>query len=210
MGKLETGRPSPGTIMGAVGLAMGFAALIVSLSGIATAQPSRALIHKGDIAPGAVTAKTIARGAVRASAIARGAVTSKAFSRGAVTGPALAKGAVGTATLADNAVTSRILAPGSVYGGALGEIATHTTLIKDLDAVAENGTWTASNGEVAKCGLGERLLSAGPGFKNPGNREAAFLEARPFSDTNESGAVGRITTNSGGTAEGEIVALCLK
>lgn len=210
MGKLETGRPSAGTLMGAIGLAMGFVALIVSLSGSATALPSRAFIHKGDIAPGAVTAKALARGAVRSKALARGAVTSSVLAKGAVTTSALAKGAVGTNALADDAVTMRVLAPGSVYGGALGEITPHSTVIKDLDAVAENGTWTASNGEVVKCGPGERLLSAGFVMKNPGNREAAFLEALPFSNTTENGALGRITSNSGGTAEGEIVALCLK
>jgi len=77
--------------MGASGLAMGFLALVIVLSGNATAQPSRALIHKGDIAPGAVTAKALARGAVRTKAIARGAVSASALAKGAVTSPALGR-----------------------------------------------------------------------------------------------------------------------
>lgn len=210
MGKLQEGRPSPGTVMGAVGMIAGLIALIVSLSASAAAQPSRTLIHKGQIAPGAVTARALAHGAVRAAALGRGSVTSKALSRGAVTAAALAKHAVGTEALADDAVDSDVLAPGSVYGGALGAVTTHLATIKDEDAIASNPEWTASSSGVAKCAPGERLLSTGFAFTNPGNREAAFLSVVPISAPNENDVLGRITTNSGGTAEAEVTALCLK
>ncbi len=211
MGNLKkAGQPTPGTIMGAIGCAAGIVALIISLSGIATAQPSRPLIHRGDIAPGAVTAKTIARGAVRAPAIARAAVTSSKLSRGSVTAAALAKRAVNTDALADDAVTSRVLAPGSVYGGALGKITPHTATIKDEDAAEGNAVWTTSSGVTAKCAPGERLWESGFNFLKAGNREVAFTQVVPFSEASGDGVLGQITSNSGGSAEGQVVALFLE
>jgi hypothetical protein len=167
-------------------------------------------VRKGDIAPGAVTAKTLAKGAVHTKALAKGAVTAKNLAKGAVTAKALATAAVGQGALMDDSVTASAIAPGSIYGGALGTETIHVVPIKDLDAVAENGTWTASNTATALCGTGERLLGAGFAFTNPGNREAAFLQALPFVSATTNGVSGRITSNSGGTAEGEVVALCLK
>lgn len=186
-------RPSPGTVLGTL-------ALIVALAGNADAFSSRIVIHRGQIAPGAVTARTIASGAVRAKALAKGAVTSKAIAKGAVT----------SAALGQDAVTATALAPESVYGGALGPVTTHGTKIADVDAVAENGTWTASNSEFASCGPGERLLTGGIVFTEPGNREVAPLEVLPVSNSAANGMVGRITSNSGGTAAAEVQAICLK
>jgi hypothetical protein len=121
----------------------------------------------------------------------------------------LAKDAVTGEALGEDSVTARAIAPGSVYGGALGAETIHTVPIADLDAVAENGTWTASNTETAVCGTGERLLGGGFAFTNPGNREVAFLQALPFTNRAANGVSGRITSNSGGSAAAEIVALCL-
>jgi hypothetical protein len=189
---------------------MGCLALVVSLSSSADALPSHTLIHRGDIAPGAVTAKALAPGAVRAKALARGAVTAKALGREAVKSVALAKEAVDADKLADNAVTKRSLAPGSVYAGALGPATFHTAPIADEDAVAENGTWTASSSATVNCGLGERLLMPSFDFTNPGNREVAFIVQRPFINGDANGVTGRITTNAGGSATAEVGALCLK
>ena len=211
MGELKAARmPSAGTVLGAIGALLGLAALVVSLSSSADASPSGQLVRRGDIAPGAVTAKALAKGAVKAKAIAKNAVTAKALAKGAVEKRALADGAVVARVLAANAVTSAAIAPGSVYGGALRELTIHETPIKDLDEVASNPQWTASNTEVAMCGAGERILSAAFGFSNPGNREVTWLQARPFTSPTGDGASGRIASNSGGTAEAQIVAFCLK
>ena len=116
-----------------------------------------------------------------------------------------------TNAIAPDAVTAIVIAPGSVYGGALGPVTVHTTQIADVDAVAENGTWTAGNSEIASCGPGEHLLGGGFAFPKPGNREVAFLEALPFTDNaNSAGVAGRITSNSGGSAVAQVAALCLK
>jgi hypothetical protein len=200
MGKSELRHPSLGTVLGSIGAVLGFAALVVSLTTSASALPSQTIIHKGDIAPGAVTAKSLAKGAVHAKAIAKGAVKAKA----------LAKGAVTTGALANDSVTETAIAPGSVYGGALGAETVHVIPIKDLDAVASNPEWTASNTETAVCAAGEHLLGGGFSFTEPGNREVAFLQALPFTNGGTSGVSGRITSNSGGTAVGEVEALCLK
>ncbi|MGB7686741.1 MAG: hypothetical protein WBL45_13270 [Solirubrobacterales bacterium] len=210
MNKGELRQRNLGTVLGAIGAVMGFAALVISLSGSAEALPGNTLVKKGDLAPGAVTAKAIAPGAVRPKAIARSAVTSKALAKGAVNKRVIGKGAVIASSIADNAVTKSAIAPGSVYGGALGEQTIHAAPIADADQVASNPDWTAGNSEVALCAPGERLLSAGFAFTNPGNREATFLQAIPFISAQSNGVNGRMATNSGGTAQGQIVALCLK
>jgi len=198
-------------VLGGIAALLSLAALIVSLSSSASARSNSTLVRKGDIAPGAVTAKALAPSAVRAKALAKGAVHTKNLSKGAVNAKALAKGAVGADAIAPNAVTAAAIAPGSVYGGALGPQTIHTAPIPDADTVAENGTWTASNTEIAYCGLGERLLSGSFAFTEPGNREVSFLQVRPFINTSSpSGVSGRIASNSGGAAVGEIGAVCLK
>jgi hypothetical protein len=197
-------RPSTGTVLGLL-------ALIVAIAGNTGAFAGTGhKITKHDLAKGAVTAKALAKGAVTAKALGSGAVTAKALAKDSVTASSLKAGSVTSAGLAPNAVTATAIAPGSVYGGALGAVEIHGAPIADLDAVAENGTWTASNTETAACGVGERLLTAGIVFTNPGNREVAPLELLPFSNGPANGAVGRITSNSGGTAAAEVQAICLK
>jgi hypothetical protein len=194
MSRLKSRRPSAGTVLGTL-------ALIVALAGgtFAIASP-RVIVRKGDIAKGAVTAKTLAPGAVHAKALAKGAVSPTALKNGSVNG----------AALAPNAVTAGALAPGSVYGGALGGVTVHSAAIADIDVVAENGTWTVSDSVTALCGAGERLLSGGVVFANPGNKEVAVISSVPFVNGTQNGWVGRITTNSGGSAAAEVQAFCLK
>jgi hypothetical protein len=194
MSKLKCKRPAPGTVLGTL-------ALIVAVAGNTGAFAGTGhKVTRADLAKGAVTANAIAPGAVRSKALAKGAVTARALSAGAVT----------SAALGADAVTSAALAPESVYGAALGPVTLHSTPIADLDQVAANIEWTASNGEVASCGPGERLLNGGVGITNPGNPEVAILESLPFSSFGVSGVVGRITSNSGGSAVAEVRAICLK
>jgi len=196
-------RPSLGTVLG-------FTALIVAVAGTASAGPTHVIVRKGDIAKGAVTAKAIAKGAVHAKALAPGAVNARALANGSVSAANLKAGAVTPATLAPNAVTASALAPGSVYGGALGPAALHTAPVADLDSTAHNGEWTASDTATATCALGERLLTVGIAFTDPGTREVAPLQLIPFSNGSIDGAVGQITSDSGGSATAEVQALCLK
>lgn len=197
-------RPSLGTVMG-------FLALVIALGGVATAEPNRTVVKRGDIAPGAVTAKALAKGSVTSKALAKGAVNSRKLADSAVNRRVLAQAAVTARTLAPGAVTAAAIAPGSVYGAALGEMLVKTKLIADIDEVAENGTWTAGNSEVAVCAPGEALLGGGFMLTKPGNREVSWLEAAPFlSPSTGSGVKGRISSNSGGTAEGQVMAICLR
>lgn len=203
MGKFRLKRPSTGTVLG-------FIAIIIAVVGTANAAPRVQLIQKGDIAPGAVTAKALAPNAVHSKALAANAVTSKKLAKGAVNKRVLAKAAVTAASISANAVTSAALAPGSVYGGSLGEQTIHRTPIADIDQVPSNPEWTAGNTEVATCAPGEKLLSVGFAFTEPGNKEVSFLQAMPFISPNSNGASGRFASNSGGGAKGEIIAVCLK
>lgn len=206
--------------MGFLALVFSLVALIVALSGIADAARHVYVVKKGDIAPGAVTAKTLAHGAVHPKALAKGAVTSPKIAAGAVDTADLAKGAVTTAALghgavtppalAEDSVTSTALAPKSVYGAALGEETVHTVPIKDLDATASNPEWTASNTAAAACGAGERLMQTGFTFTSPGNREVSFIQALPVLNGATNAFVGAFASNSGGSAEAQITAYCLK
>jgi hypothetical protein len=189
MGRRKLQRPSLGTVLG-------FTALIVAVVGTANASSSRTIIRKGDIAKGAVTANSLAPGAVHAKALAKGAVTAKA----------LAGGAVGASALAPDSVTSNAIAPSAVYGGALGPVVVHTAPISDVDADPSNIEWTASALAVASCATGERLLTGGVTFTDTGNDEVAIVKSAP----SESGWVGQITSNAGGTAKAEVQAVCLK
>jgi len=185
--------PSPGT-------ALGLLALIVALAGNADAFSKHTLVRKGDIAKGAVTAKTIAPGAVKAKALGKGSVSSSAIK----------DGAVAQSKLGSNAVTAAALAPGSVYGGALNSAVIHSATILDTDSVPSNPEWTASAASTAICAPGERLLSGGVVFTQPGNREVTILASQPFENGGTSGWIGRISSNSGGTATAEVQAICLK
>jgi hypothetical protein len=196
-------RPSPGT-------ALGLLALLIALVGTANAGPTHVIVRKGDLAKGAVTAKALAPGSVHAKALAPSAVGAKSIRPQSVTAAALAPGAVTADALGRNVVISSALAPGSVYGAALGPVALHTAPIADLDLVPSNPEWTASDLAVARCAAGERVLSGGIVFGAPGNREVSILQSLPLEDSAGSGWIGRITSNSGGTAAAEVQAICLK
>ena len=230
MGTSELRHPSPQVVMSFLAMVFSFVALVVVLTGIADAARPVYVVKKGDIAPGAVTAKTLAPGAVHPKALAKGAVTSPKIAAGAVDTSTLAKGAVDTSNLAkgavtapalghgaitppaldEDSVTATALAPKSVYGAALGEESVHTATIKDLDAVASNPEWTASDTAAALCGAGERLMQTGFNFTSLGNREVSFLEALPVINASANGFVGAFSSNSGGSAEAQITAYCLK
>ena len=211
---------SPATVMSALALVFAFAAFVVVVSGNADAARHVYVVKKGDIAPGAVTAKTIAPGAVHKKALAKNAVTSPKIAagavksadlgKGAVTAGALDRGAVTPPALAEDSVTSTALAPKSVYGAALGEETIHTATIKDQDEIASNPDWTASSTGVAACGSGERLWQTGFNFTNLGNRQVSFLEALPILNSSVNGFKGAFASNSGGSAEAQITAYCLK
>ncbi len=187
-------RPSPALVVACL-------ALVVAVVGEAAAAPkTTVIVRKGQIAKGAVTAK----------ALAQGAVHPRALTNGAVTAAAIKAGAVGSAALSPDSVTSGALAPGSVYGGSLGEVTLHSAAIVDADLDPDNGEWTASAPVTAMCGSGERLLSGGVVFTNSGNHEVGIVTSQPFVNGGNSGWVGAITSNSGGTAKAEAQALCLK
>jgi hypothetical protein len=204
-------RPSAATTMSAIAMVAALAALAISLSGIAGAASKHSrLVKRGDIAPGAVTSRAIGPGAVHAKDLAASAVTSPKLRTGAVNRRVLKRESVTANAIAPDAVTAGAIAPGSVYGGALGPRTLHVTSISDLDTVASNPEWTAGNNGVSVCSQGEALLGTGFAMPQPGNREVAWIEVLPYLTPIGDGVKGRYTSNSGGTSEGQVVALCLK
>jgi hypothetical protein len=210
MSKVQNGRPDRPTIIASAALVVAVAAVVAAVAGFAGAAPGTTVVRKVVVRKGMVHRGEIAPGAVNAKAIARGAVTEGKIGKGAVSAPKLAKASVSAEAIAADAVTAGAIAPGSVYGGALGTETVVTKPIADLDTVSSNIEWTASNTEAALCGPGERLLGGGFAFTNPGNREAAWLQALPVVGGETNGVTGRITTNAGGTATAEVAAICLK
>jgi hypothetical protein len=194
MKKPNLRRPSAGLVLGAL-------ALIVAVAGNSGAfAGTKVIVRKGQIAKGAVTAKTLAHGAVHPAALSRGAVGLAA----------LRPGSVDSSVLAPDAVTSGQLAPGSVYGGALGEVTLHSVPIVDADSAADVSNWTPSPAVTAGCGPGERVLSGGVVITNVGNGRVGIVTSQPLMNGPQTGWVGGITTDTGGVAKGEVQALCLK
>jgi hypothetical protein len=194
MKKIQLRRPSAGVLLGTL-------ALIVAVAGNSGAfAGTKVIVRKGEIAEGAVTAKSLAKGAVHPAAI----------SKGAVGVAALRPGSVGSGTLAPDAVTSGALAPGTVYGGSLGEVTVHSAAIVDADAVPHNGEWSPSQAAVAMCGSGERVLSGGVVFTEVGDGQVGITTSQAFVNGGQNGWAGRITTDAGGAAKAEVQALCLK
>jgi hypothetical protein len=207
-------RVSINAVTGPAALLVALIAMVLALWAPAGAAPHHkpAAHHKitaKQLAPGAVTAKAIRKGAVTAKALAEGAVTAPAISPNAVGATALAEGAVSARAIAPDAVTKAAVAPGSIYGGALGAESIHMVPILDRDEVASNPQWTASDTAVALCGAGEALLGTGFFFTEPGNREVGFLGVKPVLATTGNGVAGEITSNSGGTAAAQVMAICL-
>jgi hypothetical protein len=206
MSQFKLRRPTTGTVLGLL-------ALIVAVGGSTqalSATKKTVIVRKGEIAKGAVTAKNLAPGAVHPAALSAGAVHAAAIAGGAVGPGALSAGSVGPSTLAPDAVTAGAIAPGSVYGGALGAVTLHGASIADLDQTADLSTWTSSNTVAATCAPGERVMSGGVVFLDPGNRRVGIIQSAPVVNGGAQGWVGQITSDSGGTATAEVQVLCLK
>jgi len=215
----EKWHPTPTFWLAGAALLVALAAFAVSVSGIATASP-KVIVRKGDIAPGAVTAKALAKGAVTGpkvrkatitgAKLASGSVTSEDLVNGSVTSSKLGAGSVTSQAIASGAVTSGAIAPRSVGAAQLGDVEVVSKAIADLDKIAHNGEWTASNGEVAVCGPGSRLLGGGFSVSTLTNGEFDWMEELPVVNSELNGVVGRFTSDAGGASTGQIVAVCLK
>ncbi len=210
MSKPKLKRPAPGTVLGAL-------ALIVAVAGNANALAGghHALVRKGDIAKGAVTARALAKGAVHPKALAKNAVHASALAKSAVTAKALRSGAVTSAALGANAVTANAIAPDSVRGYALGPVSIHTAPLVDPDTSVDFN-WEKSTVEIAQCGTGERLLSGGVQIPAPGSNQMAITTSWPdipsVQGASPEGWFGQIVSNSGGGGmpAPQVVAACLR
>ena len=80
-----------------------------------------------------------------------------------------------------------------------------TKSLTDVDRVAHNGEWTASNLETALCGPGEDLIGTGFAFANPTNGESTWLQALPIINAEATGVSGRFMSDAGGV----VAAVCL-
>jgi hypothetical protein len=122
----------------------------------------------------------------------------------------LGSGAVTSRTIAAGAVTAGAIAPQSIGAAQLGEVEVVSKSDRRPRQIAHNGEWTASDGEIAACGPGSRLLGGGFSTSTLTNGEFAWIEELPIVNGEVNGIAGRFTSDAGGAATGQIVALCLK
>ena len=189
-------RPSLGTVLG-------FTALIVAIVGTANAAPDSRDRPQGRHRQGCGHRQRARQGSGPFQGDRQGSSPRQGARAGAVNARALATNSVSAATLKPGSVTPPRSRPTPLRrprsrrarstAARLGRRALHTAPIADLDEIAANGTWTASNTESATCAPGERLLTGGIVFTNPGNREVGVLESLPFSNATSAGYVGQIT-----------------
>lgn len=172
-------RPSPALVLSMV-------TLFVAITSTAGALPGRHLVDRGDLAKGVVTSRALARGAVKARAIAPRAVTGS--------------------KLANHAVSEEKLARFSVGAFALGDTTVVSAPIPDTDTSEGNPTWTVSPPVAAVCPGGSTLLGGGVSITDGSTfHQAAVQTSAPSGDRWE----GAISTNTGGTAPGQVYAICL-
>ena len=210
MNDMVRSRDKQALITARAALVVAIAAVVAAVVGPAVAAPHdvvvrKVVVHKGkvrkgDIAPGAVTMKALAHGAVTANKIRKGAVSASKLAKAAVTPEAIAPGAVNGSAIAS----------GSVSADKLGIESVVTKPIADIDKVAHNGEWTASNTELATCQPGELLLGGGFAFGVPNNGEASWLQAMPVVNGETRGIAGRFMSDAGGGATGQVSATCLR
>lgn len=215
----EKWQPTPTFWLAGAALVIALAAFVVSVSGIATASP-KVIVRKGDIAPGAVTAKALARGAVTAPKIRKATITSAKLASGSVSSDDLASGSVTASKLgasavtppaiAPDAVTAAAIAPESIHGRALGTESVVSKSIADLDLDPHNGEWTPSNTEAVTCGANGRVLGTGFATTTIGNAQVSWLQASPIINSEFRGVMGRMSTDDGGAAVGQISVICLE
>lgn len=217
--KVEKWEPTPTFWVAVAALLVAVAAFGVSVSGIATASP-KVIVRKGDIAPGAVTAKALAKGAVTAPKIRKGTITGAKLASGSVSSDDLASGSVTASKLgasavtppaiAPDAVTAAAIAPESIHGYALGKESVASKSIADLDQVPHNGEWTPSNTEAVTCGANGRVIGTGFATTTMGNAQVSWLQVSPIINSEFRGVTGRMSTDAGGAAVGQVSVICLE
>jgi hypothetical protein len=165
-------------------------ALLIVLGGQAIALESRQAVKKGDIAPGAVTARDLAPGIVTNTKLGTHAVT-------------------GT-RLANQAVTGRAIKPGSVHGRALAGTFEVPAAVPDADPITHENdfAWTSSGGTAA-CPLDAIRLNGGLSIQDSA-AQRAFVQSTYPSSGNAFTWVGEISTDTGGASPAQLFALCLR
>jgi hypothetical protein len=107
-----------------------------------------------------------------------------------------------------NSVKSNDIARGAVRAGDLGAVVVRSAAIRDLDTAGGDGVWTSSTNS-AFCHRGERLLSGGVRTGAfPVLPQAGIAQSEPRESKRQ--WVATITTDTGGSAQYAVVAMCLK
>lgn len=171
-------------------IAINLIALSIVLGGQAIALPGRHVVKKGDITAGAVTARNLRAGVVHTKTLRRGAV--------------------GEAALRNHSVVGRAIRPGAVSGLTLAGVEAVVAQVPDADPIDDGGdfSWTSA-GATVSCQPGGKLFSGGVSISGPNNGRG-FVQSTFPSSTDAVTWLGAISTDTGGTSPGHLLALCLK
>jgi hypothetical protein len=183
MNRLKSYRPTPPVVINLI-------ALFIVLGGQAAALGGKNRVKSGDIAAGAITARSLAPGIVTGAKLGRHAVTA--------------------ADLGNDAVTGRAVTPHSIHALALAGTIQIPTTVADADPVGDGGdfTWTTSSG-TATCPPDMLLLNGGITMQDSAFHRA-FVQGTSPSSANASTWVGEISTDTGGASPATLYAHCLK
>jgi hypothetical protein len=180
MSSLKSFRPTAPMVINLI-------ALFIVLGGQAIALSGKHRIRRGDLAPGAVTGRTLALRAVSTNKLAAHSVSGAALGGGAVTG--------------------RAINPGVIRGRSLAGTFQIPATVSDLDAIA-GLNWTTS-GATATCPSAAKLLGGGVVIQNVTTNGAVVQSTYP-SSSNASTWVGEISTDTGGASPALLYAHCLR
>lgn len=187
MSQFKSCRPSAPVVINLI-------ALSIVLGGHAMALPGKDVVRKGDIAAGAITARTLAPRIVSTAKLGRHVVRAGA--------------------LADAAVIGRVIAPRAVTGLKLGPVdlgGTASAAIPDSDLDPGCCAWTASAPVSVPCPPAALLLSGGVTIEGSSTQRTFIQASAPSNTASAPGTkwIGQISADDGGTATARVRAWCL-
>ena len=191
-------------------------ALVVGLTGVATALPGKGSVKSNDIATGAVGKRAIKAGGARKAEVAKDAVGNSEIVDDSVRGIevdedslAAVPNATNAANVDTNGVETGDLQDNAVTAGKLGTV----TRVSASATIPDSGANGGTVAKIVNCGAGKVTLGGGAsisGATTPADVENLHLHtSRPFT-TAAGGWTARAWNNTGGNRTLTVYALCLQ
>src|SRR5688500_797773 len=160
-------RPSPSLIISTL-------ALLISITGVATALPGRNTVNSGDIVNGSIRDVDIGEGAVGSLAVADDSLAADDLAPQSVGASELAANSVGTGEIMDGQIFAADIGTAQVGSAELAAASARASelvhVVMRLGPVVESHSGTPQNGDwagatsTAACESGEEVISGGARF----------------------------------------------